>query len=433
MKRNVVLFVGIAIGLSMALMGCDLLDTNRQDDSRAIDNGIDEITICNPVPYKEVASIPLTRSQKSSVTGGNDFAFKMLGQINSRSESSFIFSPMSVALDLSMVAAGTSDSAEEILNALGYEGKDVSELNAYCKAIIEGLAAVDLSTKFKLSNAVLVCDAFSVKDSFKKTIQDNYYGAVEAMPFSDKDKTLRIINEWVNKNTEGLITQLLDNINPQTLACMLNAVYFKAQWQNQFNPELTNDGIFHSPDEDVTTAFMTQQLNCGYAENDLFSCVSLPLGEKGRFSMTMVLPGPGKKINDIIKEIQNTGWESLTGSMKNEDVIVKIPKLSLNSKFELIPLLESVGIKRVFSGANFDIMLEQEPAILRIHEAFQKATITLDENGIEAAAATYFGMKGIMPLEHKQYSFTADRPYVFCIHENSSKAIIFAGVNNGHK
>ena len=424
----------ICIFVSMLSAGCSLLDVTRTDSEEAVISEVEEITVCNPIPDKEISNVPLTPRQKSFVMGGNAFAIRLLDQISSTQEGSFIFSPISVALDFSMLAAGTTDSASEILTALGYDKSDMAEFNNYYKTLIEGLPAVDLSTKLKLSNAVIVSKAYSIKDSFRNVIQNNYYGAVESMAFDKPDRVKQIINDWVSKNTEGLIPEFLRDFSPDITACMLNAIYFKAGWLEPFNPELTKEDVFNSPEGEVKKDFMVSQQECDFLENDSFSCVSIPMGKKGKFSMTMVLPNKGEDINAVIGTIEKEGWESLSGKMRSEQVLVKIPKQDLKSEFDLIPLLKSVGINRVFQASDFSLMVEQTPAIFRVSQALQKATMTLDEGGIEAAAATFIGMEGISPQGYEQPKvkyFTADRPYLFCIQENTSGAILFVGLNNG--
>ncbi len=424
----------ICIFVSMLSAGCGLLDVTRTDSEEAVISEVEEITVCNPIPDKEISNVPLTPRQKSFVMGGNAFAIRLLDQISSTQEGSFIFSPISAALDLSMLAAGTPDSASEILTALGYDKKEMAEFNAYHKTLIEGLPAVDLSTKLKLSNAVIVSKAYSIKDSFRNVIQNNYYGAVESMAFDKPDRVKRIINEWVSKNTEGLIPELLNDLPSEMLACMLSAIYFKGAWLEPFDPKLTQEDVFFAPNGEVKKDFMIKQQECEYIENESFSCVSLPLGKNGKFNMTMVLPNKGEDVTSVIGRIKKDGWESVTGKMRSEQVVVKIPRQNLKSEFDLIPLLKSVGIKKVFQAADFSLMVEQTPAIFGVGQALQKATMTLDEGGIEAAAATFVGLKGISPQGYEQPKikyFTADRPYLFCIHENTSGAILFTGINNG--
>ena len=128
----------ICIFVSMLSAGCSLLDVTRTDSEEAVISEVEEITVCNPIPDKEISNVPLTPRQKSFVMGGNAFAIRLLDQISSTQEGSFIFSPISVALDFSMLAAGTTDSASEILTALGYDKSDMAEFNNYYKTLIEG-------------------------------------------------------------------------------------------------------------------------------------------------------------------------------------------------------------------------------------------------------------------------------------------------------
>lgn len=420
---------------SLFIGGCDLLSGERHSDfdESARDEESEEITICSPIPETEIESVILSEKEKRFVVKGNKFAFDMIDTLY-KDNRSFAISPLSVVFDLAMVANGVNGAArEEIMEVIGENANSILDYNAYSRTLIEKMPAVDLGTTMKLSNAVLVDKRFEIRKSFRKSIESDYYGALKALSFSNPGHVADIINDWVKKNTEGLIPRLVDNIDSGTLACLVNALYYKGKWGVSFEKDATRKDVFHSDDQNIDMDFMATSGRFSYTENQRYSSVSLPLGKKGRYSFTIILPNENLGVQDVIDIIRNSGWEQISGGMKSDLVQVRIPKFRLDTHIDLIQYLNSVGINSIFSPCDFSEMLVGSH-YLAISEAFQKAVLIVNEDGIEAAAATYMGAKGIMPPDYKkpEYKyFFADHPFVFVLRENSSGAILFTGVFSG--
>ena len=418
--KKIMLFVALAM-----LAGCNKVETVTTGDENVFSS---EITVKSPVPKRQIDRIALSGSQKALVSGSNVFSLRLLDNLRTE-DRSMVFSPLSIALDLAMVANGTSGTArQEILDALGYDGEDITVYNDYCKRLIDGLPAVDLSSRISIANAILADSSYPVKDSFKSAMADNYYSLVESLPFTNWSQVRSRINKWVSDCTEGLIPEMLNESTSASVSILLNALYLKAGLSFPFGDSFSS--VFHSGKKDVTLPFMGGLFQIPYTSNEFFEAVCLPLGNE-KLGISVYLPREEVEMEDVIAQLKDrTEWGHWG---KTCDVNVRIPKFKTESSFRLIPSLEEIGISQVFQICPFDNML-QSTLPFRVGTVLHKATLSLDENGIEAAAATAIGIDAIAPPSYtqKEYiEFTADRPFLYLVQERTTGIILFAGIFNG--
>lgn len=168
----------------------------------------DPITIQSPVPTEQITKVTLDETQKGYVEAGNMMAFRFLGEMFKNEN--LVCSPLSLQYAMAMTANGASgQTRQEIIDFLGYGEDGIDALNEYSKILLEQLPAVDLDVTLKVTDALLVNDLFPLLPSFKETVENHYYAAVENMDFSDPAKVAARINEWASRNTEGFIDNIL--------------------------------------------------------------------------------------------------------------------------------------------------------------------------------------------------------------------------------
>ena len=214
MKR-LILVLALAV-----LASCDL-----------ILNVDDPIDINSPDPVANLTKVTLSTEQQAYVNSGNSFAFNCLADLCKGGTNNLIFSPLSLQYALAMTVNGASgETAEEIINALGY-GADLNALNTYCNLLLNQLPALDKNVTLKLTDAMLALQDFPVQDGFKKVMNETYYAPVEYVDPANIQEIVDRINEWAARNTNGLIKPFLnkDDISKDFVAAIMNALYFKAK------------------------------------------------------------------------------------------------------------------------------------------------------------------------------------------------------------
>ena len=397
------------------------------------------ITISSPSPTEQITKVSLTDTQAGYVEAGNSMSFRFLKELYD--EENLVCSPLSLQYALAMAANGASgETLQEIIDFLGYGEEGIEALNEYSKILLEQLPAVDLNVDLKVTDALLVNDMFPLLPSFKKTVETNYYAAVDNMDFSDPKQIAARINDWAKTNTNGFIDKLIDpsEISPEAVAFIMNALYFKAKWAgNKYSPMFREEGTrsedFHLKDGKTVKAKMMRNTRYHeYAEMDGYKVLVLPYAN-GKFKMYVLLPDEND-IEGMIEKLQTTSWSEIRANLKQDaEVHVKLPKFNIENKHNLNDALNALGVKKAFqpSVAEFDMMFQQKSGYYYwISKVIQKSRIAVSEWGTEAGSVTVVEMDAATDAgpDQKHVYFYADHPFVFVIGEKTSGTILFEGV-----
>ena len=397
------------------------------------------ITISSPSPTEQITKVSLTDTQAGYVEAGNSMSFRFLKELYD--EENLVCSPLSLQYALAMTANGASgETLQEIIDFLGYGEEGIEALNEYSKILLEQLPAVDLNVDLKVTDALLVNDMFPLLPSFKKTVETNYYAAVDNMDFSDPKQIAARINDWAKTNTNGFIDKLIDpsEISPEAVAFIMNALYFKAKWAgNKYSPMFREEGTrsedFHLKNGKTVKAKMMRNTRYHeYAEMDGYKVLVLPYAN-GKFNMYVLLPDEND-IEGMIEKLQTTSWREIRANLKQDaEVHVKLPKFNIENKHNLNDALNALGVKKAFqpSVAEFDMMFQQKSGYYYwISKVIQKSRIAVSEWGTEAGSVTVVEMDAATDAgpDQKYVYFYADHPFVFVIGEKTSGTILFEGV-----
>ena len=436
MKKN--LFWLAAVVLSGAMVSCS------SSEEESVDLG-EAKTVVNML--SEAQPIQLTEAQRVFANDNNRFTLNFLKTVNEADQSgkSFIYSPLSITYVLGMVNdAATGETERELEQTLGFHEGGIKAVNDYCKKLIEGLPKVDEMVTLNIANAIFVNKDYTLKEQFQQDMQTYYDAKAETLDFSSP-QTLNHINGWCNEKTNGMIPTILDEVDPDMVSYLLNAIYFKADWASKFDQKNTKEETFTTEKGSTTLPMMHQNVLISYLKTNTYSAVILPYGSS-LWNMTILLPEKGKTTDDIINEVtqssilNNPGWCETGGNFfKGYEVDLKLPRYETDSdtdKLEggLVGLMQKMGIKLAFDSYLAEIPNMCEWPVY-IDMMRQKAKIKVNEDGSEAAAITIVGMKmGSMdnkPIEYPKAIFHANRPFVYVIRESSSGVILFVGKFTG--
>ncbi|NWZ27334.1 SPB10 protein, partial [Asarcornis scutulata] len=249
------------------------------------------------------------------------------------------------------------------------------------------------------------------------------------------EQSRKEINTWVEKETEGKIKNLLNSQDVQsyTKLILVNAIYFKAEWEEKFNGGITNMQPFRlskNKSKPVKMMYMRHVFPVLIMETMNFKMIELPY-VKRELSMFILLPDDIKDGTTGLEQLERElTYEKLSEwadskKMTNTLVDLQLPKFKLEEKCDLSDYLSIMGMRLAFtSNADFSGMgAKKDLAISKvIHQSF----VAVDEEGTEAAAATAV-IIATTALISNVLTFKADHPFHFFIRHNKSKSILFFG------
>ena len=413
MKCNILLLILV---LQCFTLSCSR--SEEQFDSLPLD---DKFLVSMPEPASSINEVELTEPQKNLVSAHNRMGFNLLEA--SYKDKGCVISPLSIYLALAMVLnSADGKTADQITNVLG---GSITEINTLSSALLSQLPAVDLKTKAHICNAVIVNDSFKLKDSYKEVIESVYYAPVEKLPFDNTDFVLKTVNGWCDRATEGMIPRILYNVDSQTMAYILSALFFKASWTEPIRHQqvFPFDGGQHL------------QYLCGsgkilYGSFDSFDAIAKDYGANGQYKFYLLLPKQNKCVKEVLSTLTSTDWCRIASGLTAKSLSFAFPKINIESHLSLKNQLEDLGVVDAFSSkADFSKMFENDWSF--ISDIIHKAVLEVDKNGSKGAAVTAIQMDGAPMLKENSFEFFANRPFVFVISESSSNTLLFSGVFDG--
>ena len=364
----------------------------------------------------------LTKSQEDILASCNQYGFSLARKQLAKTGESFVYSPMSGTFLLGMLASGTAGKTiEEIYQAIGIKDATSDKLDQFCLDM-EAIASQSKEVSFRVANAVVVDNQYQLLDTYIKRAREHYESLVVNLDFSDAENTLDYINGWVSDQTESFIPKMLERLDPQAFAYVVNALYFKGLWETPFLPEYTTTSDFYGDTGKRLVPTMQAVESFAYARTNMAQSVCLPY--RGGYAMRILLPAEGNDLNTLLNELSNDSWTRQVKAEKVASVAISLPKFKVSSKTDFRDVLPTLGISSIFRpGADFSRMSDMG---IVVNEMFQKAEIEVNENGTEAAAASAASLvETAEPVD--AIEFRADHPFLFVITHEETGAVVFIG------
>ena len=380
---------------------------------------------------KERKNIELSRSEQVMTEETTDFAFRFFQQINASEKeySNWMVSPLSASMALGMITNGASgNTLEEMKATLGFSEASIDEMNAYYRRLLTELPDLDNTTQLRLANSIWINQDFGVKSPFIDVNKQMYDAKVSNLDFSSP-KAPSTINNWCSDKTHGRITEVIQEISPAAKMFLLNALYFKGIWQEdyKFDKAKTQDEDFTNADGSVTKVKMMNQTNSyAFNYNDYFWMAKFNYGNCA-YSMTILLPDTDHTLEECLEAMTAENWEKWNKDWTLRTLIVKMPRFEMEYNKSLIEDMKALGMKDAFDPflADFSNISDQS---LYLDLLKQFTYLRVDEEGTEAAAVTIGGMvEATPPPSTGPVEFFLNRPFVFMINETSTGTVLFMG------
>jgi serpin B len=322
------------------------------------------------------------------------FNSKMFYQISHLENGNIIYSPLCLHMALFQIYLGSpkgSTTSKELSALLEVNPEeDEKYLNSYKNAIKVQMLNGSLVT---IANKIFVDDNFEIKSYFKSIVAKYLKSHVDKVNFSNSQEASGVINNFVNKATNGLISKILDadDIDSQVKIILVNAIYFKGNWKNRFEKSKTTMMTFHK-DGMTQTKFSGMMMTAYFKMADIpeldSTVLKLPY-QNEHISMIVILPSENTDIHQVEMKLKDFEAKSVVkklDSIPAAKVEVILPKFEMTFNVpRIIESLESLGVQSLFDNPDLSLVSESP---LFVSKIAQKATVKVNEEGSEAAAVT---------------------------------------------
>lgn len=422
MKKSVMTIATMALAMTMVSCG----------SSKNVQGGVKGTESMEATKSEEAMDegyLILSDEQRSIVDKNNGFALNLFHEISGFD--SKVVSPMSISYLMGMLANGADgQTREEILKTIGCEGVSVEDLNALYKMMLQKANSLDKQTTVNIANYIALNKQYQLKNTFAGIMKNDYQAGVENLDFASS-ASVKHINQWCSKQTNGMIPSMISQLDANAVSCIMNAIYFKGAWTDKFDKKNTKLEAFHGYTRDIKKAqMMHRQAKYQYADGAGYSAVRIPYGNRS-YEMVVLLPNQGSSIDEMMKKVDVKSLAELRDKMDECMVDLKLPRFTTELSLPLNGIISKLGAPSMFGGnANFSNFATGS---LSISKMLQKAKIEVSEEGTKAAAVTAAIMT--MSLQHpdepRRVDFHADRPFVYMITEANTGAILFMGQFTG--
>uniref|UniRef100_A0A3Q3VZW0 Serpin domain-containing protein n=1 Tax=Mola mola TaxID=94237 RepID=A0A3Q3VZW0_MOLML len=286
----------------------------------------------------------------------------------------------------------------------------------------------------RLANGLFLQQGVTFNPEFLHLMK-KYFGAnVETVDFNESAAVAEHINSWVENHTESKILELLsaEDFSSITRLTLVNAIYFRGSWKNQFRPENTRTFSFSKDDgSEIQTLMMYQQGDFYYGEfsdgsqeaGGVYQVLEMPY-EGEDMSMMIVLPRQEVPLASLEPIIKAPLLEEWANNVKRQKVEVYLPRFKVEQRIDLRSTLQELGIKDIFSN-NADLSAMTDGKDLFIGKAVQRAYLEVTEEGTEAAVGS--GMIALTRTLVLYPQVMADHPFFFVIRNRRTGSILFMG------
>ena len=354
-----------------------------------------------------------------------DFALRLFRATNEGGKNTLI-SPLSVLCALAMTTNGAKGETREQMEAT--LGMSAEELNLYLYSYMNSLPTGE-KYKLSLANSIWFRDdeRFTVNEDFLQTNADYYGAGAYKAPFDKSTK--KDINNWVKENTDGMIPEVLDEIPPEAVMYLVNALAFEAEWSDIYKKTQVRDGTFTKEDGTKQSAEFMYSEEHRYLEDEKATGF-MKYYRGSKYAFVALLPNEGVTVTEYLNSIDGEALSALLSAPKGNSVEAAIPKFETEYSTEMSEILKSMGMSLAFDedNADFSGLGRSSAGNIYISRVIHKTFISVAEKGTKAGATTVIEMptKGdSAPDEPKRVYL--DRPFVYMLVDCENNIPFFIG------
>lgn len=372
---------------------------------------------------------------KADNTGAVEFSEKIMkALLSDTGHENKLISPFNIYMALSVLAeTADNNTRKQLLDALG--ANSIEELRETAGKLWQKNYRNDGYMKSICANSLWMNDSVRYKKSAADIISENYFASV----FSGKMGSVpynNMINKWISDQTEGMLSSDIRTFDDTPLV-LVSTILYKTRWRDEFDPQKTEEGVFHTPEGEKTVSFMKRTSQMYYYWGENFSAIRIDPDIGG--DMWFILPDEGVRAEEMftdseVLKLTCSGAYSMNSQYKNSKFIrvnMSIPKFDISQNTDDIKdALSEIGITEIYDSAKADFsQLFTDAAGIFVSKVSHNVRLKADEEGVSAAAYTALMYAGSARPPEEEVDFVLDRPFAFILNLDGSTPL-FAGVVN---
>lgn len=350
-------------------------------------------------------------------------------RVKNNNDGNVIVSPVSIFCALSLLANGADgNTKKEIEKAFCIESFEQQKLNENINRLMNTMNRKrdgENTGSINIYNSIWFNKGFTIKDSFLSAAKSYYNSDVFKKDFS-RNSTVKDMNEWASKKSDGLINKPFKELTEQERIVLINLLNFKGKWINEFDKQQTKEDNFYLKDNtSIKVDMMNKEGMMSYYEDD-----EVKSGILNYYNGRMIVLLPKGNIDEYINHLSTKKIKSYTENASNSIVQLKFPKFNLEYKEDMSDILKQMGIKHAFNPAQASFkMLHEDSEPLWLGSVLHDCVIRVDEEGTSGAALTALDLCGAAPPKGS-FELYINKPFLFIIQDQSGTCLFIGKVDN---
>lgn len=442
-----IISMGLILGMSFSLCSCTPNNSeSTKTDGKSSSNISNKVTAKDKQAIEKLSLNKVTYPQENENCEKNDdmfkesvnnFATKTASSIfnsESNKNKNINYSPISVYLAMSLLTNGAEKQTyNQLSELLDVSNKDKQYISAQNKKLFENLYNDEENKKLLIANSLWMNKNVNFSKEYLKNAQDNFYSELFNIDLSNQE-SVNLIGKWVSKNTNNLLNPTF-KANKDAMLYIINTIYYKSAWRNQFVKSLNKTEDFNiSKEEKVHCDYMTKnKKNYSYVKGNNYIGSQLYLNNG---KMYFILPDENTNVYDLIStgdKFKSLLDDYIDKSKKQRaDINFTVPKFTIKSEIVLNDYFKELGCSNIFDSEKCDLTsIIKSDKNTFVSLVKQQNYIDVNEEGIEAAAYTQVecGVTSMPPQNLEKIEFKLNRPFIYVLMSNDN-TVLFVGICN---
>ncbi|XP_016150191.1 serpin peptidase inhibitor, clade A (alpha-1 antiproteinase, antitrypsin), member 10a [Sinocyclocheilus grahami] len=349
-----------------------------------------------------------------------DFATQLYSKIASSNDDNVAVSTLGATLALATLAAGAGGATRtELLEGIGVASMEKDgepeRIQTLLKQLRETTAQIQAIGLFMKQD-------IKADDSFGNQVKQFYNADVQNVNYANGQQAKGNIDDYVRGRTGDKVKDVVENVDPQSMAMLISAAFFTGQWLQPFNVTFTQEERFYVNKYKIVQVPMMLRTGKYYLAYDptlKVGILKLPCEED--IAMLVLLPDEDVDYTYIDESMTGEVFRRWVSKLKKTNLEIQLPRFSLKQPNSLSMSLPSLGIKEIF-GSTADLSGISSDEGLKLSEVVQKVTVEVDETGGSVADASRNLFTSPLPPR-----LTFNRPFIFVIYHEATKCILYIG------
>lgn len=348
---------------------------------------------------------------------------KPLAKAAARANQNFFFSPYSLSTAWTMVTLGASPATQAEMLKLYGGSIDAATLQTGASALKQSLFPAGQDS-LVTANSIWMNRGVRLLPEYQQEMKSLFGAEVQSRDLGQQS-TVNEINGWIEKNTHGLVKDVIKRPDSAAVFYLINTLGVKVKWKNAFDVSKTQERPFTRADGSVKRVpMMFQKGKFNYVQNSEIEGVSLETAE-GEVVLDFYLPKKGQTAEQMAESLDIARIQQWASQFKAEQKgKILLPRLKLEYRTELVDTIRSLGIQTPFlAGPNLTRIVDGNTQISSI---IQQTFLEVDEAGAKAGAATVVAATRGISMDPVDLDF--NRPFILAIRHRATNEVLFTGL-----